>query len=131
MNSIKYVICFKLVLSITVQLIVDLCWLYHLSPFLHAEILQSFIKHIQHNVAKSTLYHYYIDNNNSYYILYVYLYILVEEEYEGLSEKLYLQSKYFLDLLILRGDLSPSQLSVIQTEHSIMCIMFYYLFIIH
>ena len=32
----------------------------------------------------------------------------------------------FLDLLILREDLSPSQLSVIQTEHSIMGIMFYY-----
>ena len=47
-------------------------------------------------------------------------------EYEGLSEELHLQSKYFLDLLILREDLSPSQLLVIQTEYIVMCIMFYY-----
>ena len=42
MNSIKYVICFILVLSITIQVIIDLCWLYHVDPLLHAEILQSF-----------------------------------------------------------------------------------------
>ena len=51
---------------------------------------------------------------------------IVGEEYEGLPEQLHLQTKCFLDLLILREDLSPSQLSVIQTQHSIMCIMFYY-----
>ena len=38
--------------------------------------------------------------------------------------------KRFLDLLILKEDLSPSQLSVIQTEYSIICIMFI-MFIIH
>ena len=54
MNSIKYVIWFILVLSITVQLIVYLCWLYHLSTLMYAEILQFFIKYMQHNVAKST-----------------------------------------------------------------------------
>ena len=53
MNSIKYVICFILVLSITVQLIVDLCWLYHLSTLMYAEILQFFIKHMQYNVGKT------------------------------------------------------------------------------
>ena len=68
------------------------------------------------------LYHYNIDNNNSYCILRVYLYILVGEEYEGLSEELHLQSKCFLDLIILREDLSPLQLSVI---HSIMCILYF------
>ena len=41
MNAIKYVICFILVLSNTVQLIVDLCWLYHLSTLMDVEILQS------------------------------------------------------------------------------------------
>ena len=74
------------------------------------------------------LYHYdIVDNNNTYYILYVYLYILVGEEYEGLSEELYLQSKCLLDL---RKDMSPSQFSVIQTEHNVMCIVLL-LFIIH
>ena len=53
MTSIKYVIWFILVLSITVQLIVYLYWLYHLSTLIYAEILQFFIKHMQHNVAKS------------------------------------------------------------------------------
>ena len=62
------------------------------------------------------LYHYDIDNNNSYCILYFYLYILVGEEYEGFPEELHLWSKCFLDLLILREDLSPSQLSVILTD---------------
>ena len=69
------------------------------------------------------LYHYDIDNNNSYCILYVHLYILVGEEHEGLPEVLHLQSECFLDLLISREDSSSSQLSVIQTELSI---MFYY-----
>ena len=56
------------------------------------------------------------------------LYILVGKEYEGLSEVLHLQSKCSLDLLILREDLSPSQLSVILTEFNIICIIFYYFF---
>ena len=38
------------------------------------------------------LYHYDIDNNNSYCILYVYLYILVGEEYEGFPEEFHLQA---------------------------------------
>ena len=50
------------------------------------------------------------------------VYILVGEEYEGLLEELHFQSKCFLDLLVLREDLSRSQFSVIQTEHNIMCI---------
>ena len=74
---------------------------------------------MQHNVAKST----FISFNNMHS-----LYILVEKEYEGLSEVLHLQSKCFLDLLILREDLSPSQLSVILTEFNIICIIFYYFF---
>ena len=78
-----------------------------------------YIKHMQHNVAKST----FISFNNMHS-----LYILVEKEYEGLSEVLHLQSKCFLDLLILREDLSPSQLSVILTEFNIICIIFYYFF---
>ena len=49
------------------------------------------------------------------FFMFIYIYILVRE-CEGLSEQLNLQSKSFLDLLILREDLSPSQLSVIQTE---------------
>ena len=66
------------------------------------------------------------DDDIFYNILYniLILYILVGEEYEGLSEQLNLQSKCFLHLLILREDLSSSQLSVIQTEYSIICIMF-------
>ena len=35
----------------------------------------------------------------------VYLYIIVGEEYERLTEKLHLQSKCFIHLLILRGRL--------------------------
>ena len=49
---------------------------------------------------------------------------------EDLLEELHLESECFLDLLILREELSPSQLLVIQTEHSIIYIMFYYCLLI-
>ena len=59
--------------------------------------------------------------------------IFVGKEYEGLPEELNLQSKCFIDLLILREDSSPSQLLVIQTEHSIVLhfALCFILFIIH
>ena len=63
---------------------------------------------------------------------FIFIHFIVGEEYEGLPEELHLQIKYFLDLLILREDLRPSQFSVILTEHSIYhmyCILL--LFIIH
>ena len=44
---------------------------------------------------------------------------------KDLPEELHLQSKCFLDLLILREELSPSQLSVIQTEHSIIVLLLF------
>ena len=57
------------------------------------------------------VHHYNIDNNNSCRILYVYLYILIVKEYEGLSEELHFQM--FPRFVNPEGRLEPSQLSVI------------------